>query len=239
MRNSLQIARIFGIPIKIHISFLFVLPFFAWIFAQQPEPYGFAGVGPDILRYALAFATAILLFASVLVHELAHSYLSLRYGTNVREISLYLIGGVSAIEGQLTNPVKEATMAFAGPFSSLIMGVFLLGVNYILNPAVSTAEGSAIFLVIFILGYINVILAMFNLIPAFPMDGGRILRALLATRMGFVEATEKAATVGKILAIIMGIIGLLISFWLVLIAIFIYMGATGEEKQVKSRYSRY
>ncbi len=239
MNNSLQIARILGIPIKVHISFLFILPFFAWMFALQPEPYGFAGTGPDILRYALALATAILLFASVLVHELAHSYLSLRYGASIREISLYLIGGVSAIEGELTDPVKEATMAFAGPLSSLILGIFLLVVNYLFNPAASTAEGNVLFIMIFILGYINVILAMFNLIPAFPMDGGRILRALLASRMGFVEATEKAATVGKILAFVMGLIGLLISFWLVLIAIFIYMGASGEERQVKSRYSRY
>ncbi|WP_292464956.1 site-2 protease family protein [Methanolobus sp.] len=239
MKNSLQIARIFGIPIKIHVSFLFVLPFFAWIFAQQPEPYGFAGIEGDTLRYALALVTSILLFASVLVHELSHSYLSLKYGANIREISLYLIGGVSAIEGEIRDPAKEAAMAFAGPFSSLIIGIFLLAVNYLFNPAVSSTEGSALFLVIFILGYINIVLAAFNLIPAFPMDGGRILRALLATRMGFVEATEKAAAIGKILAFIMAIIGLLISIWLVLIAIFIYMGATGEERQVKSRYSRY
>jgi Zn-dependent protease len=239
MKNSLQIARIFGIPIKIHVSFLFILPFFAWMFALQPEPYGFEGTGPDILRYAFALVTAILLFISVLVHELAHSYLSLRYGTGIREISLYLIGGVSAIEGELTDPVKEATMAFAGPLSSLILGVFLLAANYLFNPAASTAEGNALFVMIFILGYINITLAIFNLIPAFPMDGGRILRALLASRMGFVQATEKAAAVGKILAFIMGIIGLLISFWLVLIAIFIYMGASGEERQVKSRYNRY
>lgn len=236
MENSIQIARIFGIPIKIHISFLIILPFFAWMFALQPEPYGFAGTEPDILRYALALTTAVLLFASVLVHELAHSYLSLRYGTNIREISLYLIGGVSAMEGEIRDPVKEATMAFAGPFSSLVIGFVLLAANYLFNPAASTAEGNALFMMVFILGYINVILALFNLIPAFPMDGGRILRALFASRMNFVEATEKAATVGKILALIMGVIGLLISFWLVLIAIFIYMGASGEERQVKNRY---
>jgi len=234
MGNSIQIARIFGIPIKIHVSFLIVLPFFAWVFAVQPEPYGFAGTQPETLRYAFALATAILLFASVLVHELSHSYLSLRYGTGIREISLYLIGGVSAMEGELREPSKEATMAFVGPLSSLIIGIALLAVNYLFNPAASTEEGNALFMMIFILGYINVILALFNLIPAFPMDGGRILRALLASRMSFVEATEKAATVGKILALLMGVVGLLTSFWLVIIAIFIYMGASAEERQVKS-----
>ncbi|WP_256622069.1 site-2 protease family protein [Methanolobus chelungpuianus] len=234
MENSIQIARIFGIPIKIHVSFLIVLPFFAWVFAVQPEPYGFAGTHPEVLKYAFALATAILLFASVLVHELSHSYFSLRYGTGIREISLYLIGGVSAMEGELRDSSKEAAMAFAGPFSSLVIGIVLLAVNYLLNPAASTAEGNALFMMIFILGYINVVLALFNLIPAFPMDGGRILRALLASRMSFVEATEKAAAVGKILALLMGVVGLLTSFWLVIIAIFIYMGASAEERQVKS-----
>ncbi|TGC11524.1 site-2 protease family protein [Methanolobus halotolerans] len=238
MRNSLQIAKIFGIPIKIHISFLLVLPFFTWIFAIQPEPFGFAGIESEPVKYLLSLLTAILLFASVLAHELAHSYFSLRYGGSISEITLYLIGGVSSMKEELHDPASEAKMAFVGPFSSIVIGIVLLAFNYLFNPTVSPSEGGPFFLMVFILGYINIILGLFNLIPAFPMDGGRILRAFFAQRMGFVEATEKAASIGKIFAFLMGIIGLFISFWLILIAFFVYMGASGEERQVKNRYGK-
>lgn len=239
MNNSLQIARILGIPIKIHISFLLVLPFFAWIFAIQPEPFGFAGVESTILKYSLSLLTAILLFVSVLIHELAHSYFSLRYGGSISEITLYLIGGVSSMKEELHEPSKEAKMAFVGPLSSIIIGIVLLAFTSLFNPAASFSDGGSLFLMIFILGYINIILGLFNLIPAFPMDGGRILRAFLAQRMDFVEATEKAATIGKIFAFLMGLAGLFMSFWLILIAFFIHMGASGEEQQVKNRYRRF
>ncbi|MBN2110858.1 MAG: site-2 protease family protein [Methanosarcinaceae archaeon] len=239
MENSYQIARILDIPIKIHISFLLVLPFFAWMFAIQPEPFGFAGIESAFIKYILSLMTAILLFVSVLIHELAHSYFSLRYGGSISEITLYLIGGVSAMEGELRDPSNEAKMAFVGPFSSIIIGIFLLLLNYVFSPAISLSDGNPFFLMIFILGYINIILGLFNLIPAFPMDGGRILRAFLAQRMGFVEATEKAAFIGKILAFAMGLFGLFTSFWLILIAFFIYMGASGEEQQVRNRYEKY
>lgn len=238
MENSLQIARILGIPIKIHVSFLLVLPFFAWIFAVQPEPFGFAGIEPGLLKYSLSLVTAILLFASVLIHELAHSYFTLRYGGSIREITLYLIGGVSSMEEELHDPSSEAKMAFVGPFSSIVLGILLLSFNYLFNPATSSTAGGPLFLMIFILGYINILLGLFNLIPAFPMDGGRILRAFFAQRMDFVKATEKAAFIGKVFAFIIGLIGLFSSFWLILIAFFIYMGASGEEQQVKNRYRR-
>ena len=238
MGNSLQIARVLGIPIKIHISFLLVLPFFAWIFAIQPEPFGFAGIESGLLKYSLSLLTAILLFVSVLIHELAHSYFALRYGGSINEITLYLIGGVSAMGKELSDPSSEAKMAFVGPLSSIVIGILLLLFNSLFSPAASSLEESPLFLMTFILGYINILLGLFNLIPAFPMDGGRILRAFFAQRMGFVEATEKAASIGKIFAFIMGIIGLFISFWLILIAFFIYMGASGEEQQVKSRYGK-
>lgn len=239
MENSLQIAKILGIPIKIHVSFLLVLPFFAWIFAIQPEPFGFAGIESELLKYSLSLLTAILLFVSVLIHELAHSYFSLRYGGSISEITLYLIGGVSAMEEELRDPSSEAKMAFVGPLSSIIIGILLLLFNYLFNPATSLSQSNSLFLMIFILGYINIILGLFNLIPAFPMDGGRILRAFFAQRMDFVEATEKAATIGKILAFVMGLIGLFSSVWLILIAVFIYMGASGEEQQVKNRYGKF
>ncbi len=238
MSSSYQIGKIIGIPIKIHISFLIILPLFAWFFSVQTEPLGFSGVEPELMKYVLSLLTAILLFASVLAHELAHSFFTIRYGGSIREIRLYLIGGVAAMEKEVNEPLKEAKMTFAGPLSSIIIGILLLSVNYAFNKA-PVSEGNPLFLMIFILGYINIILGLFNLLPAYPMDGGRILRAFLATRMNFVKATEKSATIGKTFAVLMAILGFLGNPWLILIAAFVFIGASKEEKQVKRKYDKY
>ena len=91
MKSSLKIGSVMGIPIKLHITFLLVLPMFAYVFAINPQPFGFAGVEPPLIRYALSALAAILLFASVLLHELAHSYLAKRYGVNIESITLFLL----------------------------------------------------------------------------------------------------------------------------------------------------
>ncbi|MBP1908997.1 site-2 protease family protein [Methanolobus bombayensis] len=238
MNNAYRIGTIIGIPIKVDISFLIVLPLFAWFFSSQAEPFGFAGTQSETMKYILSLLTAILLFASVLIHELAHSYFTLRYGGSIKEIRLHLLGGVAAMKEEVHEPLKVMTIVAAGPLSSIIMGVLLLIFNYSFNP-VSVSEGNALFLIAFILGYINIFLGFFNLVPAFPMDGGRILRAFLSTRMDFVKATEKAVLVGKIFAVLMGILGLFTDFWLLLIAFYIYGNASREEQLVKSRYTRY
>ena len=238
MSNAYRIGKIIGIPIKVEISFLIVLPLFAWFFSSQAEPFGFAGIQSEIMKYILSLLTAILLFVSILVHELAHSYFTLRFGGSIKEIRLHLLGGAAAMNREVQEPLKVIIIVAAGPISSIVMGTLLLFLNFSLNP-VSVMEGNSLFLMVFILGYINIFLGLFNLIPAFPMDGGRILRAFLSLFMDYVKATEKAVLIGKIFAVLMGILGLFTDLWLLLIAFYIYGNANREEQLVKMRYGRY
>ncbi|MPM33000.1 putative zinc metalloprotease Rip3 [bioreactor metagenome] len=235
VKSALKIGSVLGIPIRLHITFLLILPIFAYIFAINPYPYGFQGVEPTATKYVLSALTAILLFASILLHELAHSYLAKRYGVNIESITLFLFGGVSSMEEIPRDPGQEAKMAFAGPFTSLVIGsVCLLVYSNIIapNPALS---GNPVYLVIWILGAMNLVLGIFNLLPAFPMDGGRVLRAFYARRMSYVKATQSAAAVGKFFAILMAIFGIFTgSLWFPLIALFIYVGASEEERSTQA-----
>lgn len=233
MSNSIQIGKIMGIPIRLHITFLLILPVFAWIFANNMPAFGFADVEPDSLRYALSLFTAVLLFTCVLLHEFGHSYVALKHGSNIQSITLFLFGGVSSMEEIPRNPRIEFKMALAGPAISFLIGATLLIIYYgfirtgstILNPYLR---------LIWLIGYINITLFIFNLLPAFPMDGGRLLRSWLAGRMPYIKATQAAAGIGKMFAIFMGIFGFLTAaiggFWFILIAFFIYIGASEEEK---------
>jgi len=235
MKSSLKIGSVLGIPIKLHITFLLVLPMFAYVFAINPQPFGFQGVEPPTLRYALSILTAILLFVSILLHELAHSYLAMRYGINIESITLFLFGGVSAMEEMPRKPGQEAKMAFAGPLTSLIIGTISLLIYWSLispNPSLSQNPISHI---LWILGSMNIVLGIFNLLPAFPMDGGRVLRSFYARRMSYVKATQSAASIGKLFAILMAIFGILIgNLWFPLIALFIYVGASEEERSTQA-----
>ncbi len=235
MKSSLKIGSVLGIPIKLHITFLLVLPIFAYVFAINPQPFGFQGVEPPTLRYALSVLTAILLFVSILLHELAHSYLAMRYGINIESITLFLFGGVSAMEEIPRKPGQEAKMAFAGPLTSLIIGTISLLIYWSLispNPSLSQNPISHI---LWILGSMNIVLGIFNLLPAFPMDGGRVLRSFYARRMSYVKATQSAASIGKLFAILMAIFGILIgNLWFPLIALFIYVGASEEERSTQA-----
>ncbi len=235
MQSSFKIGSVMGIPIKLHVTFLLILPVFAYVFAINPQPFGFFGVEPPLTRYALSTLTAILLFVSILLHELAHSYLAMRYGVNIDSITLFLFGGVSSMEEMPRVPSQEAKMAFAGPLTSLVIGfvcLFVYGTFISPNPALAE---NPVFLTIWILGAMNVVLGVFNLLPAFPMDGGRVLRALYARKMSYVKATQSAATVGKFFAILMAIFGILIgNLWFPLIALFIYVGASEEERSTQA-----
>ena len=155
MKSSLKIGSIMGIPIKLHITFLLILPMFAYLFAINPQPFGFEGVEPPITRYALSVLTAILLFASILLHELAHSYMARRYGVNIESITLFLFGGVSAMEEMPRKPGQEAKMAFAGPLTSLVIGsicLFIYGNLIFPNPSLSQ---NPVYFTLWILGAMN------------------------------------------------------------------------------------
>jgi Zn-dependent proteases len=230
MQSSLKIGSIMDIPIKLDTSFVLALPISAYFFAINSQPYGFAEVEPPIVRYAFSALSAIFLFASVLLHELAHSYLAKRYGANIASITLLLFGGVASMEIP-QKPGQEAKIAFAGPLTSLIIGIvclFIYGRLISSSPAISQ---NSIYLIIWIIGSMNLLLGIFNLLPAFPMDGGRILRSFFARKMSYVKATHSAASIGKFVAILMAIYGIYVGdLWLLLIALYIYGSASNEDR---------
>ena len=220
------IFRVRGIPVKLHVSLLLFLPYVAFVAAHQFRLVAdMVGLSIDATRLPTYLWGAILgvgLFVSILLHELAHSLVALRSGTPVRSITLMMLGGVSRLEHDV-RPEREAWMAFVGPLSSAGIGVFC-GAMYLLPFAPEIRVGWLV------LAFVNVMLAGFNLLPAFPMDGGRVLRGLLTPRFGSYRATRVAVRVGKFMAVLFAFYGLLsFNVLLVLIAGFVYMGAMGEE----------
>ncbi len=237
MRSSLKVGRVLGIPILIHITFLLILPVFVLLFGfLGPStgselfglPLGYGDLPVDwVTKVILGIIASIAFFGSVLLHELAHSYVALRFGYKISGITLFIFGGVSQIEEIPPKAPGEARMAFVGPAASFLIGIILVPLALVLQGN-SNLYVEIVWITFGLIGVYNILLGAFNIIPAFPMDGGRILRAILARRVGFVRATDLAADIGKAIAIIMGILGIFLNPFLILIAFFIYVGA-GEE----------
>jgi len=242
MKWSYQIGSIRGIPIRLHLTFLVILVFFIWAFADQDikiEEYGiilsFGGMNVStVVKYLFSTITAVLFFSTLLFHELSHSIVAQGYGIKIKSITLFIIGGVAQMEDIPREPRMEAKISAAGPAFSLAIGIITYAIYDFfgpVNPAMG-ALGNGALIMLSILAIYNIVLGIFNLIPAFPMDGGRIFRALLATRIPYIDATRKAVAIGKGMAFMMGILGLLTldegGLWFLLIAFFIYYGAAGE-----------
>ncbi|TRZ89395.1 MAG: CBS domain-containing protein [Methanosarcinales archaeon] len=232
MKTSIEIGKIMGIPIKLHITFLLILPVFAWMFTRYDPEFGFNDVEPVMFRYSLGLATSVLLFTCVLLHELGHSYVAKKHGSNINNITLFLFGGVSSMEETPKDPKNELKMAVAGPAVSLLIGSVLVIIHEIFRQE-SLFQDSPYMRLIWLVGFLNIVLCFFNLIPAFPMDGGRVLRAWLAGKMPYIKATRTAAGIGKMFAILMGFFGFIFNIMLTLIAFFIYIGASEEEKSTE------
>ncbi len=236
MKTSIKLGSIYGIPVKLHFTLIFIVALIAW--SVGANVYMIAELlnipDPDIPlgleSYLLGIAVAVSLFASVFVHELAHSIVSIKSGFPVEEISLWLFGGVSKMEELPTDPNLEIRISAVGPLSSLGIAFGTLAAGLV------APNDILIFLLIYT-SFLNFFLAGFNLIPAFPMDGGRILRALLAKRYSYIKATKQASTIGKVFAVIFGVIGLFINVFLVLIAFFIYIAASQESQNVLIDYA--
>jgi Zn-dependent protease/CBS domain-containing protein len=240
MNSSLQLGKIMGIPIRLHWSFLVIILYIAWAFASFSEPlfgrtYGFGAIEPASLRWTFSLVFAVVLFACVGLHELGHSYVAHKSGFGIKSITLYFFGGVSAMEEIPRNPRLELQMAFAGPAVSAILGIVCILLSDLANMGY---ESSPVAIMLWTLGVLNLMLMAFNLLPAFPMDGGRLLRAWFATQMPYITATRRAAGVGKMFAILMFVLGLFsFNFLLLFVAFFVYVGASEEEKATEINVS--
>jgi len=230
MGRSFPIAKVKGIEIRVHLTFALVLAWAALDWGVRQ------GLGLNGALYGIGFIS--LLFLCVTLHELGHSLVARRYGAKVRNITLLPIGGVAHLEGEMAHPKQELWMAVAGPAVNVALAVAIgavglpvlgwraLGGLGLLWDRLNAIGAERLLVDLFVA---NVGLAIFNLLPAFPMDGGRVLRAVLASRMGELDATRVAKRVGQGLAVVLGLAGLFTGGWnLVLIGVFIFAGAEQE-----------
>lgn len=242
MQKNVTILRIWEIPIRVNISLLVFLPILAWLIgsAAQLDAYASlintmtpADVDASVLteseRWLIAIGAAVGLFASVTFHELGHAWAALRYDIRTESITLWILGGIASLSEMPREWNREFWIAVAGPISSLVLAAGCLGALAVLPTSMTV--------VVFVLGFLavmNVVLAVFNLLPAFPMDGGRVLRALLARNRPYVRATQTAASIGTGFALFFAFIGIVVAFspLLVLLALFIYVAATSESRSV-------
>lgn len=237
---SFRIAQVAGIPIKLHITFFIIILLGAWQWADRTaDPVGGALFGAALM---------LALFLCVTLHELGHSLTARAFGIQTREILLLPLGGVAQLSKNPDQPRHELWIALAGPLVNVVIALILIliGLTPQLNLFAYLLDGRGLSEILsneqslsnFLLWLLsaNVSLVLFNLIPAFPLDGGRVLRALLAMRLGFPRATRIASTIGQFVAIGFGIFGLLSgNLLLALVAVFIFVGATQETAVAESK----
>lgn len=238
-RGAFSIGSIAGIRIALHPSWLVIAFLVTYSLAVGELPDSFPGWDPP-LYWVVGAAVAALFFASVLAHELSHALVARRFGVKVIDITLFIFGGAASLEGDTRRPRDEALIAAAGPLSSLVIGVALWGIGSVISqPQVAAMIGW--------LGFINISLGLFNLIPGFPMDGGRILRALLwRIRGDEFAATRNAAAVGRGFGYLLIAIGVFVAFqggalfsgiWLALIGWFLSSAAESAVVQMSVQRS--
>ncbi|WP_436935114.1 site-2 protease family protein [Halovenus marina] len=239
MFKSYRVGTIHGIPFKLDITFLIILPVFVWLIGAQigdvvplfNDAFG-TSLETETLtagnrEWIVGFVAAVSLFTSVALHELGHAAVALSYGYEIESITLWLLGGIAKPAELPTEWQHEFWIAVAGPVVNVVIA---LGCGAAL--VVVPASDVLVFLLLY-LALLNIVLPVFNMLPAFPLDGGRVLRALLARNQSYVRATRQAAAVGKGMALLLGIVGLLaFNFVLVAIAFFVYIAATSESRQM-------
>jgi len=248
-----QIGRILGIPIRVHASWVLVFLFVTWTLATGYLPDTLPGLSP--LRYwAMGAIAALLLFVSVLLHELGHSYVALKYRIPIGQITLFIFGGVAHMRKEPPSPRAEFLIAIAGPIVSFLLAGICLGFVALVEviPAGNAFRGLVALSAL--LGMVNTQLGLFNLIPGYPLDGGRALRAgLWAWTNDFYRATSQAAFVGLVFGLGFGLMGAMLIVgalsgtlsssvassggWIVLIGAFLFAAARGSRKQAAVRAS--
>jgi Zn-dependent protease len=230
LQGAWKIATIMGIPIRVHFSWLIVFGLITWSLST----FYFPEAAPDLPTasyWIKGVLAALLLFASVTFHELAHSFVAIRYGISIDSITLFVFGGVAQMKAEPPHPKAEFRIAIAGPLSSLFLAVLFF--------ILSVATVGGVKALSFYLAKINLIISLFNLIPGFPMDGGRILRSVIWHKTSnFFRATQVASSTGRKIAlffIFFGIFSLFTrmpgGFWLILIGWFLYSAAQTSYQQ--------
>jgi Zn-dependent protease len=227
MTWSWKLARIAGIDVYVHATFVVVVAWIALLYWNQSQSL-------DAVVEGVGFI--LVLFACVVLHEYGHALTARRYGIRTRDITLLPIGGVARLERMPEEPLQELWVALAGPAVNVAIGLLLFGWlqgsgQWQSVDELGVARGGFVQRVM----VANVLLAGFNLLPAFPMDGGRALRALLATRMEYTRATQRAAVIGQGMAILFGFFGLQGNPMLIFIAFFVWIGAGQEASMVQMK----
>ena len=224
MFGTLTLGRPLGIKLAVHWSF-WLLPLF--VLFSNLGPLGVAGAGFKV-------ASLIAVFGCVALHELGHAAAAKLFGIRTRDIVLYPLGGVASLERMPRNPWQEIVIALAGPAVNVVIAGMILPF-FLLGGSIGSPEGAVAFRFFEQLMWANVVLVVFNMLPAFPMDGGRVLRAILALFLPRVQATSIAATVGTGFAILFGIVGVLSGqFMLLIIALFLFTIGQAEEQGVRA-----
>jgi Zn-dependent protease/predicted transcriptional regulator len=225
MRWSVPIGRVFGITLRLHVTFLIFLAFIGYS--------GFTDDGWSGAGWAVAMFSSV--FACIVLHELGHSVVAQQLGVQVKSITLLPIGGIAALRNIPENPWHEIAITLAGPMVNAAIAAVLLPFTGLPSHLLFLSMPHNLPGLSLALAQANITLFLFNFIPAFPMDGGRLLRAVLALALPYRRATTIAATVGQGLAILFILAGLKSSLWLIIIGAFIFMAAEGEERIVRMR----
>ena len=238
--RNLNLITLLGIPVKINISWILVFVLVTWSFATGFYPESYPGMFGPAGTWILALLTALLLFLSVLIHEFSHSIVARRGGLPIRSITLFMFGGVAQMGHEVDDPSLELRMAAAGPLMTLGLVAVFLPVAYLTEnvPFLSVLLGTV--------GAINIGIFIFNMVPGFPLDGGRILRSIIWKRTGsVVRATRVASTIGRIFAWLLiagGVANMAVmknyvsGAWMVFIAFFLMKAAERSYRQTVWRY---
>src|SRR5215207_3478177 len=227
MRWQWKLGTFAGIDVFVHATFLLLI---GWVGYSHWTMHG------SLIKVAEGILFILALFLCVVLHEYGHALTARRYGIKTRDITLYPIGGVARLERMPDKPIEELWVALMGPAVNVVIAALIfvyLFVTNNLDPMDQLTVASGSFLAR--LMAVNIILVLFNLLPAFPMDGGRVLRAILAMRMDYVRATQIAANIGQGMAFLFGLAGLFGNPFLLFIAFFVWIGASQEASMVQMR----
>ncbi|MCX6648079.1 MAG: site-2 protease family protein [Candidatus Bathyarchaeota archaeon] len=234
---SLKIGHLYGVEVRLHYTWFLIFAFLTWSLAWGYLPVGYPGQS-DVFYWGVGAVSALMLFISVLIHEVAHSVVAQRYKIPVNSITLYFLGGVSEIAEEAHTPEAELRMAAAGPLTSIVLGVvfyavFIFGGSLLPLAVVAVLEYA---------GYINIVLAAFNLIPAFPMDGGRVLRGVVWGRnKDILKSTRTVTNVSRFISYVFIAFGFLDTIfigdfngiWLLLIGLYVQSSAVASMNETR------